>query len=278
MPDSVGFPSRNSRSTLSVDQLYVGDRAAVVSLEGDLALESAPRLKTVLWDLVATGRDRLVVDLAQVPFMDSTALGVMIGLQRRFADDERLAIAAPTAAVLRVLKLTGLATGLRVFATREAALSYVTEEDAPPAERATPALTADAALMLGIASTAMPFAQSAEDQAERWLRALRNHGESGAILASLGLSETAREDPEHDADADADAPERGDPDAVVTVSDAAGRIAMERGAPKLGTLDVLMAVSQFYGPIFYRVLAAHGVDPAELTARLAGAEPATAES
>jgi anti-anti-sigma factor len=248
----------------------------VISLDGDLALESAPHLKSTLSDLVAAGRDRLVLDLAEVPFMDSTALGVMIGVQRRFAGGERLAIAAPTPPVLRVLELTGLATGLRVFATREAALSYVTEDDAPVPERATPPLTADAALMLGIASTAMPFAQSAEDQAERWLRTLRNHGESGAILASLGLSETALEDPERDGD---DAPaERGDPDAVGTVTNEAGRIAAERGAPKLGTLDVLMAVTSVYGPIFYRALAAHGVDPAELTARLAGAEAATAES
>ena len=276
MPESVGLPTPSTHSTLSVDQLYVGDRTAIVSLEGDLALESAPHLKTALSGLVAAGRDRLVLDLAGVSFMDSTALSVIIGLQRRFAADERLAIAAPPAPVLCVLELAGLAAGLHVFATREAALTYVTEEPAHPADQPTPPLTADAALMLGIASTAMPFAQSAEDQAERWLRALRNHGESGAILASLGLSETALEVPEHDGDDDPAG--RGDADAVATVTGEAGRIATARGAPKLGTLDVLMAVTQVYGPIFYRVLAAHGVDPAELTARTAGAEAATSES
>jgi anti-sigma B factor antagonist len=270
------LPTPNQQPTLNVDRLHVGERGAVVSLEGDLALESAPQLKSTLYDLVAAGRDRLVLDLAGVEFMDSTALGVMIGIQRRFSTDERLALAAPQPPVLRVLELSGLATGLRVFDTREAALSYVSEDEVQREERATPPLTADAALMLGIASTAMPFAQSAEDQAERWLRALRNHGESGAVLASLGLSETPLSVSDHEADDDA--PGRGDPDAVGTVTGEAGRIATQRGAPKLGTLDVLLAVTSVYGPTFYRVLTAHGVDPAELTARLAGAEAASTES
>jgi hypothetical protein len=129
--------------------------------------------------------------------------------------------------------------------------------------------------MLGIASTAMPFAESAEDQAERWLRALRNHGEAGAVLASLGLSEATLDD--FDRESEDDTAGRGDPDAVATVTKHATRIARERHAPKLGTTDVLLAVIHVYGPTFYRVLTAHGVDPAELTARMAAADPAAAE-
>ncbi len=276
MPESVSLPTPNTNNdTLGVDQLQVGERAVVLGLHGELDLSSAPQLKSTLCDLLSSGRDRLVLDLTRVGFMDSTALGVMIGVQRRLDDDARLAIAAPAQPVLRVLEMSGLATGLRVFDTREAALDYVTEEEARSVARSMPPLTADAALMIGIASTAMPFAQTPEDQAERWLRALRNHGESGAILASLGLSETPLDEPEHRGDDDP--PGRGDPDAVATVTGEASRTAAERGSPKLGTVDVLIAVTEVYGPTFYRVLAAHGVDPAELTARLAGAEPAIAE-
>jgi anti-sigma B factor antagonist len=253
----------------------INERTAVLCLDGDLDLWSAPQLKATLRGLLASGRTRLVLDLSRVPFMDSTALGVMIGVQRRFDDDEQIVIAAPGPALLRVLELSGLAAGLSVFPTREAALSYLSEERPQSPERETPPLTADAALMLGIASTAMPFAQSAEDQAERWLRALRNHGEAGAVLASLGLSEAALEEFSRDTDDDQVAP--GDPDAVATVTKHASRIAKERNAPKLGTTDVLLAVIQVYGPTFYRVLAAHGVDPAELTARMAAADPAPAE-
>lgn len=261
---------------LVADQLLLDDRTVVIRLEGDLDLSSAPHLKSVLSEQLASGRTQLVLDLEHVPFMDSTALGVMVGVHLRLGDGERLAIAAPAPPVLRIFEFSGLTTGFPVFASREAAVNYVAEDDAPVTSRATPPLTADAALMLGIASTAMPFALSAEDQAERWLRALRNHGESGAILASLGLSEATLDEPEHDVDGETAAPV--DPDAVATVTAVAGEIAADRGAPKLGTTDVLQAVIQVYGTTFYRVLAAHGVDPAELKTRMATAEPAPAES
>jgi anti-anti-sigma factor len=264
------------RSTLVADQLLVDDRTVVVGLEGELDLWSAPRLKAVLCNQLAAGRTRLVLDLERVPFMDSTALGVMVGVHRRLGEEERLAIAAPTPPLLRILELSGIAAGFPVFASREAALSYVAEADDTAEERPTPPLTADATLMLGIASTAMPFALSAEDQAQRWLRALRNHGESGAILASLGLSEAVVHDP--DLDGESESSESVDDDAVDTVTRVAGEIAAQRKAPKLGTTDVLQAVIQVYGATFYRVLSAHGVDPAELRSRTASAEAAPAQS
>src|SRR5215210_2286646 len=51
-------------------------------------------------------------------------------------------------------------------------------------------LSRDAALVVGLAGTAMPFAHSAEDEAERWLRALRLHGQVGVTLQALGVGES----------------------------------------------------------------------------------------
>jgi anti-sigma B factor antagonist len=275
MPEPIDNPRARRSSALTVDRVEIEARTVVVAVEGDLDLWSSPQLKRVLCDEIAAGR-RIVVDLSRVAFMDSTALGVLVGLHRRLTREDRMAIAAARPEVLRLFELSGIASAFRVFATREAGLAYVTEGRSAATSRATPPLTADAALMLGIVSTAMPFAQSAEDQAERWLRVLRHHGETGALLASLGMSEApvAEPDPE-------DSPGRsgrGDSDAVATVSTRASSLAAARGAPKLGTIDVLRAVVQVYGATFHRVLAAHGVDPAELSARLADTEPAPAES
>ena len=52
-----------------------------------------------------------------------------------------------------------------------------------------PALAPDAAIVLGIASTAMPFARTPHEEVERWLRVLRMHGQVGIALQALGVSE-----------------------------------------------------------------------------------------
>ena len=259
----------------SIEAAPVDDRTVVVALGGELDLWSAPQLKRTLSELLAGGRKRLVLDLSGVRFMDSTALGVLVAVDRRLGADERLALAQVGDEVLRVLEITGIAAGFRIFPTCDAAISYVTFDEAASDASRTPPLTADSALLLGIASTAMPFAQTVEEQAERWLRALRRHGVAGAMLASLGVQEGPVSRLQDGGAADALAP--GD-HVVTLVTEHAGRIAAERGAVKLATTDVLVAVIHVYGDTFARVLASHGVALEDLLGRLAAGKPAEAES
>lgn len=260
----------------SLEVESVDDRTAVIELGGELDLWSAPQLKRALCDLLAAGRKRLILDLGGVQFMDSTALGVLVGIDRRLATDEKLVLAQAGADVLRVFELSGVGASFRIFPTRETALRYVNLDRSESDAAETPPLTADAALLLGIAATAMPFAQSPEEQAERWLRALRRHGEAGAVLASLGVLEAAVSRVERDRDAAS--LRSDDADAVTIVTEHAGHVARERGAAKVATTDVLLAVIHVYGETFEWVLAAHGVDVGELRARLGSGEPAGAES
>lgn len=268
-------PTPKRRSMTSIETVPVDDQTAVVVLGGELDLWSAPQLKRALTKLLDEGRKRLVLDLAQVRFMDSTALGVLVGVDRRLANDERLALAQAGDEVLRMFEITGIASGFRIFPTCEAAISYVTLEEGGAGGSSTPPLTADAALLLGIASTAMPFAQSVEEQAERWLRALRRHGVAGAVLASLGVQEGPVS---RLADGGAAESIRPGDDVVTIVTEHAGHVASERGAAKLATTDVLVAVVHVYGDTFGRVLATHGVALEDLLGRLASGRPAQAES
>jgi hypothetical protein len=123
----------------------------------------------------------------------------------------------------------------------------------------------DAALVLGMASTAIPFARSREEEAERWLRILRLHGEAGAALQALGVSEApleaAVEHVEHE-------DTLGAGDVVERVGDVAAAIAAGRHAPCFGTTDVLVAVIDVYGSDFDYVLRTHGTDRAEVLERI----------
>jgi hypothetical protein len=135
-----------------------------------------------------------------------------------------------------------------------------------------PTLAPDAAMVLGIAATAIPFARTPDEEAERWLRLLRLHGEVGAALQALGVSEDslrahARESVDSERFAEAVNPEHRD--VIALVSEHAARAAVERDAAGITTVDVLMAVMEVYGTVFERALHAHGTDASEVLQRLA---------
>jgi hypothetical protein len=132
-----------------------------------------------------------------------------------------------------------------------------------------PMLAPDAAMVLGIAATALPFARTPEEQAERWLRVLRLHGEVGAALQALGVSEIPLPTTGSNGGHSQHAPTPNeDRDAIALVTDQAVRIADRRGAPGVVTTDILIAVMHVYGDDFERVLRAHGADPYEVLEQL----------
>jgi hypothetical protein len=149
-----------------------------------------------------------------------------------------------------------------------------------------PTLAPDAAMVLGIAATAIPFARTPEDEAERWLRVLRLHGEVGSVLQAIGVSEDVISLPPENGHADPAAsggpgaragtgtagtdPAGGERrDVIALVGQYAERIAAERGSAGVATTDVLVAVLQVYGPVFEQALRAHGTDADEVLERLA---------
>ncbi|HEX8974957.1 MAG TPA: hypothetical protein VF781_00465 [Solirubrobacteraceae bacterium] len=127
-------------------------------------------------------------------------------------------------------------------------------------------LSRDAVTVLGLAGTALPYANSVDDEIERWLRPLRLYGESGAALQGLGVGEARNQDsrpPEPKASTTKPS------ETLHLVTSEATRIAAERGAETVGTLDVLRAVMEHYGEDFERTLEGHSSSTAELMDQLA---------
>ena len=96
----------------------------VVVLVGEVDIYTAPRFKEAMLELLDAGVGKLVVDLSAVTFIDSTALGVLIGGLRRVHDAGGvMAVVVATPAVQRVLTITGLDRVFSVHDTRDAALA-----------------------------------------------------------------------------------------------------------------------------------------------------------
>jgi hypothetical protein len=130
-------------------------------------------------------------------------------------------------------------------------------------------LSQDAALVVALAGTAMPFAHSAEDEAERWLRALRLQGQVGVALQGLGVGESPlMTGSDHEPDGPGTPPLGAD--VLDEVTRRAGEFAAGRQAATIGTADLLFAVLDVYGKLFDRVLYLRGTSRDELVERLSG--------
>lgn len=246
----------------AVTHRVIDERICVVTVEGDLDLASSPELKWTLVELLEKGYDQYVIDLSGLTHMDSMGLGVLVGFRKRVEGSAQLALAGLPAAQRKLLEMTGLDACFDTFASLDEALSTNADGSVP--------FCTDAAMALGLASTAMPFAVSRRAEALRWLRILRLHGEAARVLCALGVGETPLDDADRPEGPDASSDgTRSDRDPVRAVSELSVRLARKRRATTVGTGDVLLAAMRFYGPDFDRVLAAHGTDRDEVISRLA---------
>ena len=102
----------------------ISDRVFVVALSGVVDLYVAPELKQQLLDVVGRGATQVIVDLTNTTFVDSTTLGVLIGIVRRLrASDGQLSVVCSDRNVAKTFQLTGLDRVFAMFETREQALA-----------------------------------------------------------------------------------------------------------------------------------------------------------
>jgi anti-sigma B factor antagonist len=106
------------------------DHTAVISVEGELDLSTAPRLKWMLIDSLGSGHSRLVLDLSLTTFMDSTALGVLVGVKRRLDADEPLTIVCARPDVLKIFEYAGMDGAFAILPTLDEALAQTRERAA----------------------------------------------------------------------------------------------------------------------------------------------------
>ena len=146
------------------------------------------------------------------------------------------------------------------------------------------ALSNEATMVLGLAGSALPFAGSRTEEAERWLRVLRLHGSVSAPLQAVGIGEEPVEAPErpaieHPSAEQAPAPpDAGSQQRVIEIVTARALArAQQRGASVAQTTDILVGAIEHYRQDFDRVLEAFGTDREEVLASVAAHERSGAQ-
>jgi anti-sigma B factor antagonist len=108
-PFSV-LPSGSMSETAA--RLDITANADGLALAGELDAHTAPQLAQHLAELPA-GEGNIVLDIERVEFMDSSGLRVVIDAHQRATDaGRRLVLRHPTAAVQRLLEISGLSDHL----------------------------------------------------------------------------------------------------------------------------------------------------------------------
>ncbi|MEA2304400.1 MAG: anti-sigma factor antagonist [Solirubrobacteraceae bacterium] len=110
--------------SLTEDQASAG--AHVIAVAGEVDIFTAPELKRAIAAAIDGGARRLVVDLTETRFLDSTALGVLIGAVKRLRPLEgRLVIVNTEPSTAKTFEITGLDQIFTIVAARDDALESV---------------------------------------------------------------------------------------------------------------------------------------------------------
>jgi len=107
----------------AIDDRSVGPDTHVVAVAGEIDLFTAPEFKQRVSAPIDEGRTRVVVDLTETTFIDSSSLGVLIGAHRRLRRlDGRLVIVCSNDAIVKTFRITGLDGVFTIVDTLDEAL------------------------------------------------------------------------------------------------------------------------------------------------------------
>ena len=96
----------------------------ILRLSGRFDSESRSDFKSAVWKAEAAGAKHIVINFQDVPEIDSTALGVLVFLQKDLRlRNARLSLACPQGYVRKVIDLLSLEKIIPVYEKEEAAVS-----------------------------------------------------------------------------------------------------------------------------------------------------------
>jgi anti-sigma B factor antagonist len=104
--------------------VHVVNGMNVFELTGSMDIATSPTVRAALTEASERGDHKIIVDLSNVDFLDSTGLGALLGAQKRAKEyDGDVRLVAQEGQILRLLRITGLMKIFSVYPTLEDAVS-----------------------------------------------------------------------------------------------------------------------------------------------------------
>ena len=99
----------------------IDDETQLVAIYGDVDLKTARSFRAALDEAVTDRKPRLIVDMSEVPFMDSSGLAALIGVQKALREATRVIVVCPES-LRRIFEVTRLDSIVSVVGTLPEAL------------------------------------------------------------------------------------------------------------------------------------------------------------
>lgn len=113
---------------LQINVRKVGE-ANIIDLNGELDAYTSPRFREVMLDLIEDGGAKLVINMANVEYIDSSGLGALVGgLKRASERHGRIVVVCTSPQVKKVFEITGLEKVFPIYDSEDNAIKAVAGE------------------------------------------------------------------------------------------------------------------------------------------------------
>lgn len=120
-----------AQNPLSVEVTLPREDVALVTVAGHLDLDTATEFQAHLANQLHHGRRHFLIDLSEVPFMDSSGMNIILRVYQEARNlPGSVHVIDPTPAVRRVLELTGVSITVPISEKADEALELIDRQQA----------------------------------------------------------------------------------------------------------------------------------------------------